>query len=138
MILTEPKWLKALNEIYTEENLTIIKDYIEIINIGSAAPYLGEDFEKAATAFNNAYLGSQGDIPQDGKAINMVNSALGEPFGKIYIQKYFSDKVKNDVTDITNEVISTYKKVMQLYGVKLIQMNMQIIDFNMMHIHLIK
>ena len=68
----------------------------------------------------------------------MVNSALGEPFGKIYIQKYFSDKVKNDVTDITNEVISTYKKVMQLYGVKLIQMNMQIIDFNMMHIHLIK
>lgn len=109
VILTEPKWLKSLNDIYTEENLPIIKDYLEIINIGSAALYLGEDFEKAATAFNNAYLGSQGDIPQDEKAIDMVNSALGEPFGKIYIQKYFSDKVKNDVTDITNEVISTYK-----------------------------
>ncbi|MCE5219872.1 MAG: M13 family metallopeptidase [Clostridium sp.] len=109
VILTEPKWLKSLNDIYTEENLPIIKDYLEIINIGSAALYLGEDFEKAATAFKNAYLGSQGDIPQDEKAIDMVNSALGEPFGKIYIQKYFSDKVKNDVTDITNQVISTYK-----------------------------
>lgn len=109
VILTEPKWLKSLNDIYTEENLPIIKDYLEIINIGSAALYLGEDFEKAATAFNNAYLGSQGDIPQDEKAIDMVNSTLGETFGKIYIQKYFSDKVKNDVTDITNQVISTYK-----------------------------
>lgn len=109
VILTEPKWLKALNEIYTEQNLPMIKDYFEIINIVSAASYLGENFEKATTAFNNAYLGSQGDIPQDEKAIDMVNSALGEPFGKIYIKKYFSDEIKNDVKDITNEVISTYK-----------------------------
>ena len=109
IILTEPKWLKALNEIYTEDNLPIIKDYLEIVNIGSAASYLDEDFEKATTEFKNAFLGSQGDIPQDEKAINMVNAALGEPFGKIYIKKYFSDSVKTDVTDITDEIISTYK-----------------------------
>jgi len=109
IILTEPKWLEALNKIYTEQNLPLIKNYIEIINIASASSYLGEDFEKAETEFKNAFLGSQGDIPQDEKAINMVNSALGDPFGKIYIQKYFSDKVKNNVKDMTDEIISTYK-----------------------------
>jgi len=110
IILTEPKWLKALNEIYKEENLPIMKDYLEIMNIASAAGYLGEDFEKASTEFNNALSGSQGEIPKDEKAINMVNSALAEPFGKIYIQKYFSDKIKNNVKDMTDEIIETYKK----------------------------
>lgn len=110
IILTEPKWLETLNSIYTEENLPMIKDYIEILNITSASQYLGEDFEKAATEFKNAFLGSQGEIPGDEKAINMVNSVLSEPFGKIYIQKYFSDKVKENVKDMTDEIIETYKK----------------------------
>ncbi|WP_026888600.1 M13 family metallopeptidase [Clostridium beijerinckii] len=110
IILTQPKWFQALNDVYKQENLQMIKDYIEIINITSASRYLGEDFEKAETDFRNALLGSQGDISGDEKAINMVNSALGEPFGKVYIKKYFSDKVKENVKDMTNEIIETYKK----------------------------
>ncbi len=110
IILTQPKWFQTLNDVYKQENLQMIKDYIEIINIASASRYLGEDFEKAETDFRNALLGSQGDISGDEKAINMVNSALGEPFGKIYIKKYFSDKVKENVKDMTNEIIETYKK----------------------------
>ncbi|WP_297420297.1 M13 family metallopeptidase [Clostridium sp.] len=109
IILTEPKWLKALNEMYTEENLPMIKDYLEIMNITSAAPYLGEAFEKPATEFMNAVSGSQGEIPREEKAINLVNSLLGEPFGELYVKKYVSEKVKNDVTDMTNEIITTYK-----------------------------
>jgi len=110
IILTEPRWLKALNKIYIEENLPMIKDYIEIINITAAAQFLGEDFEKASTEFANAVSGSEGDIPQDEKAIGMVNSLLGHPFGKIYVQKYFSDKVKDNVKEMTNEIVETYKK----------------------------
>ncbi len=109
IILTEPKWLKALNEMYTDQNLPMIKDYLEIMNISSAAPYLGEAFEKPATEFENAFSGSQGEIPREEKAINLVNSLLGGPFGKLYVEKYTSEKVKNDVTDMTNEIISTYK-----------------------------
>ncbi|MFW2489760.1 M13 family metallopeptidase [Clostridium chromiireducens] len=109
IILTEPRWLKALNEMYTEKNLPMIKDYLEIINICSAAPYLGEAFEKPATEFLNSISGSQGEIPREEKAINSVNSLLGEPFGRLYVNKYVSEKVKNDVTDMTKEIIYTYK-----------------------------
>lgn len=107
IILKDPKWLKALNEIYTEKNLPMIKDYLEILNINGAAGYLGEDFEKAATEFSNAVSGAQGDIPKDEKAINMVDSDI---LGKIYVEKYFSDKIKNDVKDMTDDIIETYKK----------------------------
>lgn len=110
IILTEPKWLKALNEMYTDQNLPMIKDYLEIMNIASAAPYLGEAFEKPATEFENAASGSQGEISKEERSVNMVNGLLGGPFGKLYIEKYSSEKVKNDVTDMTNEIISTYKE----------------------------
>jgi putative endopeptidase len=110
IIVTDPKWLKALNEIYKEENLPLIKDYLEIMNINGSAGFLGEDFEKAATEFNNSYLGSKGEIPREEKAINMVDSVLGNVFGKIYVQRYFSDKTKNDVKDMTNEIIKIYEK----------------------------
>ncbi|WP_017353361.1 M13 family metallopeptidase [Clostridium sp. ZBS14] len=110
IILTEPNWLKAMNDIYTEENVPLIRDYIEIRNIAGAAGCLGDDFKKAAQEFSNAYLGSSGETPKDEEAINIVNSALAMPFGKIYVEKYFSKKTKNDVKDMTDEIIKTYEK----------------------------
>ena len=110
IILSNPKWLKALNDIYKEENLQLIKDYIEINNIAGIAGCLGEDFQKAQEEFSKQYLGTNGDIPKEEKAINAVNSLLSEPFGKIYIQKYFSDKTKENVKEITKEITKTYEK----------------------------
>ncbi|MGM9681968.1 MAG: M13 family peptidase, partial [Eubacteriales bacterium] len=85
IILSNPEWLKALNDIYKEENLQLIKDYIEINNIAGIAGCLGEDFQKAQEEFSKQYLGTSGDIPKEEKAIKAVNSLLSEPFGKIYI-----------------------------------------------------
>ena len=110
IILSDPKWLKALNDIYKEENLQLIKDYIEINNIAGIAGCLGEDFQKAQEEFSKQYLGTSGDISKEEKAVNAVNSLLAEPFGEIYIQKYFSDKTKENVEEITKEIIKTYEK----------------------------
>lgn len=110
IILINPEWLKALNGIYTQENLPLIKDYIEINNICAIAGYLGENFEKAGEEFSKQYLGTEGDIPKEEKAINLVDSFLSEPFGKIYVDKYFASKIKKNVEDITNEIIKSYEK----------------------------
>lgn len=110
IILSDPEWLKALNNIYNEENLQLIKDYIEIRNIAGIAGCLGEDFQKAQEEFSKQYLGTNGDIPKEEKAIDVVNSLLAEPFGKIYVEKYFSDKTKENVEEITKEIIKTYEK----------------------------
>ncbi len=55
IILSNPEWLKALNDIYKEENLQLIKDYIEINNIAGIAGGLGEDFQKAQEEFSKQY-----------------------------------------------------------------------------------
>lgn len=109
IILEQPEWIKALNDMYTNENLQLFKDYIEINNLVSVSSYLGDDFTKAQVEFSNEYLGSNGDRPQEEKAIGIVNSLLDMPFGKAYVNKYFDPQVKTNVEDMIKNIVANYK-----------------------------
>lgn len=110
IILTQPKWIKALNDIYKEENLQMFKDYIEIRNIDSASGYLGDDFKKIEEEFSNKYSGTKGNISDEERAIQLVNGAFSMPLGKIYAEKYCDSKTKEDVEGIIKSLIDNYKK----------------------------
>lgn len=113
MILTEPKWLEAFNNIYKQENLQLFKDYIETKNLASFSSYLGEDFEKVNTEFYNEYNGAQGDTSKEDKAVEMVNSTLEMPLGKAYVEKYFDKSTKTNVEEIVKNIRDNYKKRIQ-------------------------
>lgn len=109
IILEQPKWLQGLNEIYTNDNIDLFKDYIEINNLVSVSSYLGEDFTNAQAQFSNELLGSSGDRPLEEKAIATVNSLLDMPFGKAYVNKYFDPQVKANVEDMIKNIVNNYK-----------------------------
>ncbi|MDU7439699.1 MAG: M13 family metallopeptidase, partial [Clostridium sp.] len=52
----------------------------------------------------------KGDIPDDEKAISVVNSLLSEPFGRLYINRYFNPQIKTNVENMTSKIIETYKR----------------------------
>ena len=109
IILEQPKWLQGLNDIYTNDNLDLFKDYIEINNLVSVSSYLGENFTNAQTEFSNELLGSNGDRPLEEKAIATVNSLLDMPFGKAYVNKYFDPQIKTNVEDMIKNIVNNYK-----------------------------
>ncbi|OOM16695.1 M13 family metallopeptidase [Clostridium saccharobutylicum] len=109
IILEQPKWLEGFNNLYTDENVPLIKNYLEILNLSNASEFLSEDFEKAGTEFNNKAAGIVGSRPKEEEAVSMVNGLMGMGLGRIYADKYVSQKTKDDVENITNEVIETYK-----------------------------
>lgn len=110
IILEDPKWLAAFDKIYTQENVPIIKNYIEIVNLIHAANYLSEDFEKANKEYESSLLGITGDESKESDAIDTVNSTMGMAIGKIYAERYITKKTKEDVETITKEIIEIYKK----------------------------
>ena len=110
IVLEEPKWLEALSKIYTQKNVPLIKNYIEIVNLIHAANYLSEDFEKANKEYESNLLGITGTISKESDAIDTINSSMGMAIGKIYAERYISPKTKKDVENITKEIIQTYKK----------------------------
>ncbi|MDO5518186.1 MAG: M13 family metallopeptidase [Clostridium sp.] len=109
IILEQPKWIQGLNDMYTNENLELFKDYIEINNLVSVSAYLGENFTNTQAEFSNELLGSNGDIPLEEKAIATVNSLLDMPFGKAYVNKYFDSQIKTNVEDMIKNIVNNYK-----------------------------
>lgn len=110
IILEEPKWLEALNNIYTQDNVPIIKNYIEIVNLIHAANYLTEDFQKTNKEYENNLLGITGTSSKESDAVDMINSSMGMAIGKQYAERYISPKTKEAVENITKEIVQTYKK----------------------------
>jgi putative endopeptidase len=110
IILQDPMWLKVLNKIYTQGNLYLIKNYIEIVNLIHASNFLSEDFELANKEYTNNLLGVTGSISKEKDAINTVDSMMGMAIGKIYAERYISKETKEDVENITKEIIEVYKK----------------------------
>lgn len=110
IILEDPIWLKAFNKVYTQENVPLIKNYIEIVNLTFASYYLNENFKNANKEYENSLLGITGSISKEEDAIDTVNSMMGMAIGKIYAERYVPEKTKEDVENIAKEIIETYKK----------------------------
>lgn len=115
IILTEPKWLEKFNEIFINENIELIKDYLEIYNIDVASQFLSNDFIKASNEFDNEYFGTEGAVEGEGEAIAAINNLMPLQFGKLYAERYFSEKEKKDVENIAKQVIQTYKQRIKNY-----------------------
>lgn len=110
IILTQPKWLKTLNSIYTDENLQMFKDYLEIRKIARFSQYLSYDFKRANIDCENKLYGSKGGISLEDQALNGVNTFLQMPLGKAYVNKYFDQKTKTDIENMADNLKNNYKK----------------------------
>lgn len=110
IILQDPIWLVAFNKVYTQENLPLIKNYIEIVNLIHGSDYLNEDLENANRDYENSLLGITGSVSKEEEAVDTINYNMGMAIGKIYSERYIPKKTKEDVENITKEIIETYKK----------------------------
>jgi putative endopeptidase len=110
IILQDPRWLEAFNKVYTQENLPLIKNYIEMVNLIYASNYLSEDFENANKEYEDILLGVTGTVSKEDDAIDTVSDMMGMAVGKIYAERYVPKKTKQDVENITKEIVEAYKK----------------------------
>ncbi|MGL6173079.1 MAG: M13 family metallopeptidase [Cellulosilyticaceae bacterium] len=109
IVLQEPKWLDGLNQLYTKENLPIIKDYLEVHLFAEVANYLGKDLEKATQHYVRETYGVEGEIPKEQIARDRVSSVFTDELGKLYISKHFSEEEKQEVEKLVGEIIDQYK-----------------------------
>ncbi|WP_315079441.1 M13 family metallopeptidase [uncultured Clostridium sp.] len=107
IILFEPKWLDKLNELYNEENLQVIKDYTEVCMISAASKYLSENFRNEYLALQKS-LYDVDSISLEDETKELVKKNFNSALSKLYVEEVFSEEIKNDVKNITEEIINTY------------------------------
>lgn len=111
-VVMNPEYLKRVNELYTEENLEDIKTYMlvhYIMNVGNSLDR--EAYEICYEADNEAN-GSSGMKPDEEEAYDAVRESLTEPMDRAYLAKYDATKQKQQITEICEDVIATYRQML--------------------------
>ena len=110
IIVSEMDWIKRLNELWTQENLSYIKNYIKINIIKSTGRYLSQDMDKLYYDFIESVLDidfSYNSIEDE--AYSKINSLFPTSLGKLYSDKSFNEDERKDVQHIADEVMKVYK-----------------------------
>ena len=110
--LEQPAWLTKLNELYTEENLEQIRAYLVC---ETAAGYIGKADEAAyreAKRLEREFSGLSASREDEYYATNMVARVLWQDVDKMYVAKYCSPQMKEDIRTLMEEAISTYREML--------------------------
>ena len=99
--------IKKSIEIIEKESVDALKDYLSWSVINSAASYLSDDFVNANFEFFGKTLSGSKELrPRWRRTIDVVNSAMGEAVGQLYVEKYFPAEAKERMLSLVDNLKS--------------------------------
>ena len=111
VIIGELKYYENLDKFINPNNLELIKDYLKVHLVSDNTDYLDQRLDDLSFAFYGHYLkGQQVQRPMDKRALNLINGILGEAFGKLYVQKYFSPEAKKEMEVMIDYLKKSYRQ----------------------------
>jgi putative endopeptidase len=110
VIVSEPKYMTALETVFKENKVAQWKEYLKWDLINSAAGKLTTAIDNANFDFYSKTLrGAIKQLPSEERALNVVNGNVGEALGKLYVEKVFPAEAKTKAIDMIHNVITAYQ-----------------------------
>ncbi|MBR4719336.1 MAG: M13 family metallopeptidase [Lachnospiraceae bacterium] len=109
----QPDVLKKLDELYTEDNLDVMKDYMIIHYLLYAADKLDRECYDLNVEMMNTQYGTSGSMDDEEIAYNTILKLIPEPLEKIYLDKYDASEMKEDITGICRDIIARYSEMIK-------------------------
>ena len=100
----QPEPIREVEKILAEESLDDLKAYAEAHAVSSAAGKLDDKFRAAEFEFGSVLSGAQQDRPRWKRATALVSNVLGEPIGKLYVEKYFPESSKQHMVRLVKNL----------------------------------
>lgn len=110
VIVTQPKYMKALQTILSENNVSAWKEYMKWNLINGSTPLLSTKIEEANFDFYGKTLtGAIKQRPREEKALQTVNGTVGEALGKLYVEAKFPAEAKVKAEKMIKNIILAYQ-----------------------------
>ena len=113
VIVTEPRYFKAFNTIFNEENFTLYKHWAFVTGLINSCSLLSEELREIGSSYYRAIAGIPAVTPIDKFSYELASGWYSEPVGVYYGDKYFGQEAKKDITEIVYQIIDTYKERIQ-------------------------
>lgn len=114
VIVSQPKYIAALNNVLTQNNLEDIKAYLKWTLVNRSASILTTEMETANWEFYSQTLeGAKEQRPVEERALAVVNGTVGEALGQLYVEQKFPAEAKKKAQDMISNVISAFGERIQ-------------------------
>ena len=111
-LVKEPAFVEKLNELYTDEYLTLIKDYLIVHGVRSAAYYLDRESYDWVVEGSNAISGASGTFSDEFAFSKEVSGLLSWPVARLYTQTYLKQEDKDRITGLVDELLDAYHGIL--------------------------
>lgn len=109
VVLSQPNYIKALNQILTTANIADVKAYLKWTLVNGYASTLSTDMETANWEFYSKTLeGAKEQRPAEERALAVVNNTIGEALGQLYVAKKFPAEAKAKAQAMIKNVLTAF------------------------------
>ncbi|CAN1489494.1 PepO Predicted metalloendopeptidase [Flavobacteriaceae bacterium] len=110
IIVLQPRYMKALQTVFTENKVEDWKEYMKWTLLNASAGELSTAIESANFDFYGKTLtGALKQRPREDRALQNVNRSIGEALGKLYVEKMFPAEAKAKAEKMIQNVILAYQ-----------------------------
>ena len=108
ILVNNPDFLVAADALFSAVPLDTWKAYLQWSVIKSSAPYLSSAFVNRNFEFAKVLSGQKEITPRWQTMSRLVDGALGELIGQLYVEKYFTPAAKARMLALVNNVQQTF------------------------------
>ena len=113
-LVVQPDYIAGLQEVFTEENLPLIRDWFIVNTLTHVTNLLDKKTELDISAIYTELEGSaRPGISEDLSVLGTLEELLPVPLDNLYIQKYCTEQMRQDVLDLVNEIIPYYRSMLE-------------------------
>jgi len=110
VIVRQPDYVKAMDGVIASTPASTWREYLTFKLLDRFADELPSPYVEARFAFRDSTLSGQQQIaPRWKRAVNVVDGALGEATGRLYVQKYFPPAAKARMDQLVKNILAAYK-----------------------------
>lgn len=109
VILWEPRYFAAFDQLINAENLPVIKDYLLFKALSDNASYLNKAMDELNFDFyGKTLVGQKQQRPLEKRALSTINTWLGQEFAQFYVEKFFPATAKQDLLEMAQYLVKAY------------------------------
>ena len=112
-LVAQPQVIQSVNEVYTAENLDVIKNYMIVKFARAIADSLDREAYEASVTASNMLNGTEGTLPDERVAFGVVNNMLGTPMNRAYLEKYDATETKARITELIHQIVAVYRDMLR-------------------------
>jgi predicted metalloendopeptidase len=111
VIVMQPSYMKSFDKIVADTDLTTLKAYFTWHLLRDASPYLSKPYADAHFAFYGTVLtGVTEQPPRWKRGVGVVEGAIGEGLGKLYVAEHFPADRKARMEKLVQNLLLAYKQ----------------------------